>query len=32
MTVTLNDEQARLLSEMIVAGVAKSPEEAVDKQ
>ena len=31
MTVTLNDEQARLLSEMIVAGVAKSPEEAVDK-
>jgi len=31
VTITLNDEQARLLSEVIEAGVARSPEEAVDQ-
>lgn len=31
MTITLNEEQARLLSEVVKAGLAKSPEEAVDK-
>ena len=31
MTITLNDEQARLLSEVVRAGVARSPEEAVDQ-
>ena len=31
MTITLNDEQARLLSEVVKAGVARSPEEAVDQ-
>ena len=31
MTITLNDEQARLLSEVVSAGIARSPEEAVDK-
>jgi hypothetical protein len=31
MTITLSDEQARLLSEVIKAGVARSPEEAVDR-
>ncbi len=31
MTITLNDEQARLLSELITAGAARSTEEAVDK-
>lgn len=31
MTITLNDEQARLLSEAVDAGIARSPEEAVDK-
>jgi len=28
MTITLNDEQARLLSEVVKAGAARSPEEA----
>jgi hypothetical protein len=31
MTITLNDEQARLLSEVVKAGGARSPEEAVDR-
>lgn len=31
MTITLNDEQARLLSEVVAAGAAQSPEEAVDQ-
>src|ERR1039458_9289744 len=31
MTITLNDEQARLLSEVVKAGVARSPEDAVDQ-
>lgn len=31
MTITLNDEQARLLSEVVEAGAARSPEEAVDR-
>ena len=31
MTITLNDEQTRLLSEVVKAGVARSPEEAVDQ-
>ena len=29
--ITLNDEQARLLSEVVEAGAASSTEEAVDK-
>ena len=28
MTITLNDEQARLLFEVVNAGIARSPEEA----
>ncbi len=31
MTITLNEEQSRLLSEVVKAGVARSPEEAVDQ-
>jgi hypothetical protein len=31
MTITLNDEQARLLSEVVQAGTARSTEEAVDQ-
>jgi Arc/MetJ-type ribon-helix-helix transcriptional regulator len=31
MTITLNEEQARLLSELVKAGAARSPEEAVDQ-
>ena len=31
MTITLNDEQTRLLSEVVKAGAASSTEEAVDK-
>ena len=31
MTITLNDEQARLLSEVVEAGAARSPEHAVDQ-
>lgn len=31
MTITLNDEQARLISEVVGAGVARSTEEAVDQ-
>ena len=31
MTITLSDEQARLLSEVVKAGAARSPEEAVDQ-
>ena len=31
MTITLNDEQARLLSEVVKAGAARSPEDAVDQ-
>ena len=31
MTITLNDEQARLLSEVVKAGAARSTEEAVDR-
>ena len=31
MTITLNDEQARLLSEVVQAGAAQSPEDAVDQ-
>lgn len=31
MTITLNDEQTRLLSEVVRVGGARSPEEAVDK-
>ena len=31
MTITLNDEQTRLLSEVVDAGNARSTEEAVDE-
>lgn len=31
MTITLNNEQTRLLSEVVKAGAARSPEDAVDK-
>jgi hypothetical protein len=31
MTITLNDEQARHLAEVVEAGAATSPEEAVDQ-
>ena len=31
MTITLNDEQTRLLSEVVKAGAARSTEEAVDQ-
>ena len=31
MTITLNDEQARLLAEVVKAGAARSPEDAVDQ-
>jgi hypothetical protein len=31
MTITLSDEQARLLSEVVEAGVAQSTEDAVDQ-
>lgn len=31
MTITLNDEQTRLLSEVVEAGGAQSTEEAVDQ-
>jgi hypothetical protein len=31
MTITLNDEQTRLLSEVVEAGGARSTEEAVDR-
>lgn len=31
MTITLNEEQARLLSEVVRAGAARSTEEAVDQ-
>lgn len=31
MTIILNDEQARLLSEVVKAGAARSPEEAMDQ-
>lgn len=31
MPITLNDEQTRLLDEVVKAGVARSPEEAVDQ-
>ena len=31
VTITLNDEQTRLLSEVVEAGVASSAEEAADK-
>ncbi len=31
MTITLNDERARLLSEVVAAGAAPSTEEAVDQ-
>ena len=31
MTITLNDEHARLLSEVVQAGAARSTEEAVDQ-
>jgi hypothetical protein len=31
MTITMNDEQARLLAEVVKAGAAHSPEEAVDR-
>jgi hypothetical protein len=31
MTITLNDEQTRLLSEVVEAGAARSTEEAVDQ-
>jgi len=31
MTITLNEEQTRLVLEVVSAGVARSPEEAVDK-
>lgn len=31
MTIVLNDEQTRLLSEVVEAGAARSPEEAVDQ-
>ena len=31
MIITLNDEQTRLLSEVVKAGAARSTEEAVDQ-
>jgi hypothetical protein len=31
MTIVLNDEQARLISEVVTAGAACSPEDAVDR-
>jgi hypothetical protein len=31
MTIVLNDDQARLLSEVVEAGAARSPEEAIDQ-
>lgn len=31
MTIVLNDDQARLLSEVVEAGAASSPEEAIDR-
>jgi aminoglycoside phosphotransferase family enzyme len=31
MTITLNDDQARLLSEVVEAGAASSAEEAIDQ-
>src|ERR1035441_174123 len=31
MTIALNDEQARLLAEVVEAGTARSPEDAVDQ-
>ena len=31
MTITLNDEQSRLLSEVVEAGAAASTEDAVDR-
>ena len=31
MTITLNDEQTRLLAEVVDSGVATSNEDAVDK-
>src|ERR1039457_1547029 len=31
MTITLNDEQARLLSAVVKAGAARSPDDAVDQ-
>jgi hypothetical protein len=31
MTITLNEEQARLLFEVVEAGAARSPEEALDQ-
>jgi hypothetical protein len=31
MTITLNDEQSRLLSEVVATGAAGSAEEAVDR-
>ena len=31
MTIALNDEQGRLLAEVVEAGTARSPEDAVDQ-
>jgi hypothetical protein len=31
LTITLNDEQARLLAEVVKAGAARSPDDAVDQ-
>jgi hypothetical protein len=31
MTITLNDEQTRLLSEVVESGLAQTTEEAVDQ-
>ena len=31
MTITLNDEQSRLPAEVVEAGAARSPEDAVDQ-
>ncbi len=31
MTITLNDEQTRLIAEVVKAGAAQTPEEAVDR-
>ena len=31
MTITLSEEQSRLLSEVVKAGAAQSPEDAVDQ-
>ena len=31
MTISLNEEQTRLLSEVVKAGAARTPEEAVDQ-